>query len=190
MAKPPLMPIGWEEWISLPQLKLPAIKAKVDTGAKTSALHAFRVDKILVNGETKVRFGIHPIPERTDIEVYCVADLVAEREVTSSSGQTELRYVIRTIAQFGDKQWPIEITLTDRETLAYRMLIGRSAMKGQLVVVPEASFLLGKLSSKVYEPIAKKSDQTQTENRDFNQQSAPLHDQTVNHRREKSSPSY
>lgn len=157
MAKSSLIPIGWEEWISLPQLKLPALKAKVDTGAKTSALHAFRVDKIEINGQTKVRFGIHPIPERLDIEVTCVADLVSEREVTSSSGQTELRYVIRTMAQFGDHQWPIEITLTDRETLAYRMLIGRSAMKGRLVVVPEASFLLGKLSPKVYESLAKKS---------------------------------
>lgn len=155
MAKLPLVPIGWEEWISLPQLKLPAIKAKVDTGAKTSSLHAFRVDKMMVNGQPKVRFGIHPIPERTDIEVYCVADLVAEREVTSSSGQTELRYVIRTIATFGDSEWPIEITLTDRETLAYRMLIGRSAMKGRLIVVPEASFLLGKLSPKCYESLAK-----------------------------------
>ena len=86
------------------------LKAKVDTGAKTSSLHAFRVDKIDVNGQTKVRFGIHPIPERTDIEVYCVADLVAEREVTSSSGQTELRYVIRTMAQlWGSVNGPLKL---------------------------------------------------------------------------------
>ena len=122
--------IGWEEWVALPELNLPAIKAKVDTGARTSALHAFMVEKIMEDGDVKVHFGIHPIPERPEIEVFCKAHLVSEREVTSSNGQTELRYVIRTLAQFGKRKWPIEITLTDRETMAYRMLIGRQAMEG------------------------------------------------------------
>ncbi len=136
--------IGWEEWISLPELNLPAIKAKVDTGAKTSALHAFTVKKIKEQGEVKVRFGIHPIPEHPEIEVYCTALLVDEREVISSNGQVELRYVIRTMAKFGKEKWPIEISLTDRETMAYRMLLGRAAMEDKLVVVPGGSFLLGK----------------------------------------------
>jgi ribosomal protein S6--L-glutamate ligase len=98
-----LIPIGWEEWVSLPELNLLAIKTKVDTGAKTSALHAFMVEKIEEDGQQKIRFGIHPIPERPDIEIYCKAVLVAEREVTSSSGHTELRYVIKTMLQLGDK---------------------------------------------------------------------------------------
>ncbi|MBS0290461.1 MAG: 30S ribosomal protein S6--L-glutamate ligase [Proteobacteria bacterium] len=149
-----LLEIGWEEWIALPELKLPAIRAKVDTGAKTSALHAFMVEKVLENGDLKVRFGIHPIPQRPEIEVYCKAHLVDEREIISSNGQAELRYVIRTLAQFGKKKWPIEITLTDRETMAYRMLIGRSAMEGKLLVVPEKSFMLGALSPSVYDNIA------------------------------------
>lgn len=150
---PKLLEIGWEEWVSLPELNLPAIKAKVDTGAKTSALHAFMVEKITEGGDTKVRFGIHPIPERPDIEVYCKAHLIAEREVTSSSGHTELRYVIRTIAQFGKKKWPIEISLTNRETMSYRMLIGRTAMEGRLTVQPTESCLLGQLSPTLYDEI-------------------------------------
>lgn len=149
--------IGWEEWVALPELKLPAIRAKVDTGAKTSALHAFMVEKIIENGDTKVRFGIHPIPDRPEVEIYCKAHLVDEREVTSSNGQTELRYVIRTMVQFGKKKWPVEITLTDRETMAYRMLIGRTAMESKLMVVPGKSFVLGALSPAVYDNIVSRS---------------------------------
>lgn len=147
--------IGWEEWVALPDLKLPAIKAKVDTGAKTSALHAFMVEKFEDNGVEKVRFGIHPIPERPEIEVYCIAHLVEERKITSSNQQTELRYVIRTTAKFGKHAWPIEITLTNREEMSSRMLIGRSAMVGRLVVIPEASCLLGELSPDLYEAVEK-----------------------------------
>lgn len=156
MADKKIMEIGWEEWVALPELKLPAIKAKVDTGARTSALHAFMVEKIIEDGDVKVHFGIHPIPERPEVEIYCKAHLVSEREVTSSNGQTELRYVIRTMAQFGKKKWPIEITLTDRETMAYRMLIGRSAMEGKLRVIPEHSFMLGALCPSDYDDIVPK----------------------------------
>ncbi len=156
MANQKLIEIGWEEWVALPELNLPAIKAKVDTGARTSALHAFMVEKIVEDGDTKVHFGIHPIPERPEVEVYCKAHLVAEREVTSSNGQTELRYVIRTLAQFGKKKWPIEITLTDRETMTYRMLIGRSAMESKLVVIPEHSFMLGALCPSGYDHVVPK----------------------------------
>lgn len=148
-----LIEIGWEEWIALPELNLPAIRAKIDTGAKTSALHAFMVEKFVDDGIEKVKFGIHPVPERPEIEVYSVARLVDEREVTSSNGQTELRYVIQVMAQFGKEKWPIEITLTNRETMNYRMLIGRSAMEGKVLVVPEQSFLLGSLSAELYESI-------------------------------------
>lgn len=151
-----LVEIGWEEWIALPDLNLPAIRAKVDTGARTSALHVFMVEKISEDGVTKVRFGIHPIPQKPEVEVFCTAHLVDEREIISSNGVSELRYVIRTMAQFGKKKWPIEITLTDRETMAYRMLIGRQAMEEKLLVVPGQSFLLGELSPKAYDHIAPK----------------------------------
>jgi ribosomal protein S6--L-glutamate ligase len=145
-----LLEVGWEEWIALPELNIFAIRAKVDTGAKTSSLHAFMVEKIYENGVEKIKFGLHPIPDRPEIELYCKAHLIDEREVTSSNGQTELRYVIRTTAQFGRKKWPIEITLTNRETMAYRMLLGRSALQERVLVVPEASCLLGELSPDMY----------------------------------------
>lgn len=151
-----LIKVGWEEWVALPELNLPAIRAKVDTGAKTSALHAFMIERFTESGIEKIRFGIHPIPERSDIEIYSVAQLIDEREVISSNGKSEIRYVIRTMAVFGNKKWPIEITLTNRETMNYRMLIGRSAMEGNVVVVPEQSFLLGKLSVSLYEKIKTK----------------------------------
>lgn len=154
--KEKILQIGWEEWIALPDLGLPAIKAKIDTGAKTSAIHAFMVEKIIEGNDVKVRFGIHPIPNQPDIEVYCKAHLVDEREVTSSNGQTELRYVIRTLVQFGKRKWPIEMTLTDRETMAYRMLIGRTAMEGKLNVVPGKSFLLGVGDPSVYDSLVKR----------------------------------
>lgn len=156
MSKEKPLEIGWEEWISLPELGLPAIKAKVDTGAKTSAIHAFMVEKIIEDNDVKVRFGIHPIPSQPNVEVYCKAHLIDEREVTSSNGQIELRYVIRTMVQFGKRKWPIEITLTDRETMAYRMLIGRSAMEGRLQVVPGESFILGTADLSVYDSIVRR----------------------------------
>ncbi len=150
MDKSKQIKIGWEEWVALPDLHLPAIKAKVDTGAKTSSLHAFKVEKFKDDGVDKVRFGVHPIPERPEIEVFCVANLVEEREVTSSNQQTELRYVIRTIAKFGKESWPIELTLANREEMSYRMLLGRSAMTNKLVVVPDQSCMLGELSADSY----------------------------------------
>lgn len=145
-----LIEIGFEEWVALPELHLPAIKAKVDTGAKTSALHAFKVEKFSENGVDKVRFGVHPIPERPEVEVLCTAHLVEEREITSSNQQTELRYVIRTLAKFGKESWPIELTLTNREEMSYRMLLGRSAMEQRLIVDPVSSCLLGELSHDLY----------------------------------------
>lgn len=156
MVKEKILQIGWEEWVALPDLGLPLIKAKIDTGAKTSAIHAFMVEKIIEGDNVKVHFGIHPIPNQPEIEIYCKAHLIDEREVTSSNGQTELRYVIRTMVQFGKKKWPIEMTLTDRETMAYRMLIGRTAMEGCLNVVPGKSCLLGIGDLSVYDALIKR----------------------------------
>lgn len=150
MKKQKFKEVGFEEWVALPELGIPAIKAKIDTGATTSSIHAFKVEKFKDEGILKVRFGVHPIPEHPEIAVECVAHLIDEREITSSNGLTELRYVIRTIASFGDESWPIEIGLTNREDRNYRMLIGRNTMKNRLIVVPEASCLLGALSLDLY----------------------------------------
>lgn len=142
--------LGWEEWLELPELGLPAIKVKVDTGARTSALHAFSLEEIGSAERLRVRFAVHPIPGRDDVTVSCIADVVDRREVTSSNGETERRYVIRTLARMGQRTWPIEVTLTNRESMAYRMLLGRQAVQADMVVDPARSFLQPRLGYRVY----------------------------------------
>ena len=112
--------LGWREWVSMPQLGLPAIKAKIDTGARTSALHAFSIETFGPEHQPKVRFGVHPVEDRDDIEVWCTAKVVDRRQVISSNGQSEMRYIIRTPIRIGDRDWPIEISLSNRETMAHR----------------------------------------------------------------------
>ncbi|MGB3456027.1 MAG: 30S ribosomal protein S6--L-glutamate ligase [Litorimonas sp.] len=154
---PPKIPLGWEEWIAMPDLGLPAIKAKVDTGARTSALHAVRVEPFGSESKPQVRFIMHPDPEDPSVEVVCSAHVKDKRQVTSSNGQTELRYVIETEARIGEKSVPIEITLTNRETMGYRMLLGRSAIQDDMSVRPTESFLQPKLDYSVYRKRRKSS---------------------------------
>ncbi len=143
--------LGWEEWVSLPELGLVAVKAKVDTGARTSALHAFFVEP--VGGRTpKVRFGVHPIPRRADVEVVCTARVIDQRNVTSSNGERETRYVISTPIRIGGRVWPIEVTLTNRDAMSYRMLLGRQAIGDGILVDPGASFRQPRLRYKLYPP--------------------------------------
>jgi hypothetical protein len=149
--------IGWREWLALPDLGIKAIKAKVDTGARTSALHTFRLDPFEKDGTLKVRFGIHPLQGRKDIEVNCVADIVDQRRVTSSAGQSEMRYVIRTSIALREFRWPIELTLTNRRAMRFRMLLGRAAINRLLLVDPAKSYLTGRRLSKLYPKPPKKS---------------------------------
>ena len=134
--------IGWREWVSLPQLRLPAIKAKVDTGARTSSLHAFGVEAFAREGRRWVRFHVHPLQERQDIIVTCEAPVADYRAVSDSGGHIEKRYVIETLIRIGNLYFPIEITLANRETMSHRMLIGRSAMK-HLMIDPNHTYMLG-----------------------------------------------
>ena len=146
--------LGWEEWVSLPDLGLPAIKAKVDTGARTSALHAYFVEPVRVEGVDMVRFGVHPIPRRDDVEIICTARVKDRREVTSSNGERENRFVIETPIRIGEREWPIEITLTNRNAMAYRMLIGRQAITDDILVDPASSFRQPRLRYKLYNDVA------------------------------------
>ncbi len=141
---------GWEEWVALPDLGLPAIQAKVDTGAKTSALHAFDIEPFGPADHPRVRFGVHPIPGDDQISIPCSAEVLDRREVTSSNGETELRYVIGTTLHVGGRSWPIEVTLTDRANMAYRMLLGRQALGENVVVAPGDSHCQPELSFEPY----------------------------------------
>lgn len=136
--------IGWREWVSLPELGIARIKAKIDTGARTSALHAFEVDPYKGKRGERVRFYIHPFQNNTDTVVECDAEVKDFRSVTDSGGHREKRYVIETGIFLGESQWPVEITLTDRETMKFRMLLGRTAMRRRVIVDPGKSFLLSK----------------------------------------------
>jgi hypothetical protein len=149
------MTLGWREWLVLPELGIPAIKAKLDTGARTSSLHTFSIESFRSHGRPKVRFGIHPLQKRRDVELFCVADVVDRRVVSDSGGHRELRYVISTPVQLGDTTWPVEITLTNRDTMRFRMLIGRSAMRDRLIVDPDRSYLTGRSLARSY-PEARK----------------------------------
>ena len=144
--------LGWEEWVALPELGLPAIKAKVDTGARTSALHASYVEPFGPARARKLRFGVHPVPNRTDIEIECTARLVDRRMVRSPNGEREQRYVIETRMRIANREWPIEVTLANRNMMSYRMLLGRQAIAAGVLVDPSSSFLQPKLGYKRYEP--------------------------------------
>lgn len=142
VAEKERMIAGWREWVALPELGLNRIKAKVDTGARTSTLHAFDIREYQLDGKRRVLFGMHPVQQNNDIVVYCDAEVVDQRWVMDSGGHREERLVIRTPLRIGNSEWPIEITLTGRDNMRFRMLIGRTAMNGRLMVMPEASFLL------------------------------------------------
>lgn len=134
--------VGWREALSLPNLGIRKINAKIDTGAKTSCLHAFKVEAFEKDETLWVRFWIHPIQRNSDVEVMCEAEVLDERVVRDSGGHEEMRYVIKTDLAIGGETWPIEITLTNRENMAFRMLLGRTAMHNRIMVDPVESFLV------------------------------------------------
>ncbi len=137
-----ILTLGWREWLTLPELGIQHLKCKVDSGARTSAIHAYFIEPDSSSGI--VRFGIHPKQGNQAITLTCEAKIVDQRKVTDSGGHQEMRYVIETPVSIGNLTWPIEITLTNRDMMRFRMLLGRTAMKGRCIVNPGKSFLFGK----------------------------------------------
>jgi hypothetical protein len=135
--------LGWREWLALPELGIPRIKAKVDTGARTSCLHAFFVETFRKDQRDRVRFGVHPLQLRADSLVICETDLLDRRIVTDSGGHRERRCIIATEIVIGSRRKRIELTLADRDTMRFRMLLGRTSLKGDYLVDPGRSYLSG-----------------------------------------------
>lgn len=145
--------LGWREWLALPDLDIPGIKAKIDTGARTSALHAYFVEPYRENGVAMVRFGVHPLQGRDDIARICRAQVKQRRQVTDSGGHSEERYVIETRVRLGGIERCIEMTLTNRDTMKFRMLLGRSALQELgLLVDSSRSYLIGRSLKQAYFP--------------------------------------
>lgn len=139
----PSTTLGWREWVQLPVLGVSSIKAKLDTGARTSAIHAFDLREFVQDGVETVRFEIHPVQRSSAASVQAEAVVVDRRAVRSSGGHAELRPVIMTTLRIGDAEWPIEVTLTRRDAMGFRMLLGRQALRGRAVVDPGRSYQAG-----------------------------------------------
>ena len=133
--------IGWRERVTLPELKVEQIKVKIDTGARSSALHAFEIEEFERNHKSMIRFQVHPQQRNNQHIVTAEAELLEYRKVTSSGGQSQIRPVILTTVELGLKQWQIELTLTNRDVMGFRMLLGRQAVRDHFLINPGKSFL-------------------------------------------------
>ncbi len=133
--------IGWREWLDLPELGIKQIKAKIDTGARSSALHAFEVHPFQQQGEEWVRFKVHPYQRDSHSTVIAQAKLIEHRHVRNSGGHAQLRPVIQTMINLGQEHWPIELTLTNRDVMGFRMLLGRQAIRHRFWVDPAHSYV-------------------------------------------------
>lgn len=139
-----MLRVGWREWVGLTDLGVAGIKAKIDTGARTSVLHAFAIEPFRRKGALWVRFEVHPIQRSSAIKIKCEARAVDERKVRNSGGGVECRYIIETPLRLGDRVWPIELALANRDQMGFRMLLGRTALDGRALIEPGRSFLVGR----------------------------------------------
>lgn len=135
--------IGWREWVALPDLGVDFIKAKVDTGARSSAIHAFGLQRLTANGVDRVRFTVQPFQRRSVPSLQVEAKVHDVRSVKSSSGASDERVVILTPVSIFGTTWPIELTLARRDNMGFRMLLGRQAIRHRLLVDPGASYAGG-----------------------------------------------
>jgi ribosomal protein S6--L-glutamate ligase len=150
--------LGSEEWCHLPELGIPIIKARIDSGAKTSALHAINIAPFKKEGQNWVKFDINPIQNNVKTIIHCEAPLIDKRIVKSSSGFREQRFVIQTNLEIGNTNWQIEMTLTNRDSMGFRMLLGREAMSGRVLVDPEQQYLLGQPTNENLKEVYRNSE--------------------------------
>ncbi len=136
--------LGWREWAALPELNISEIKAKIDTGARSSALHAFAIEPYRKGHQHWLMFAIHPVQKDSSVVLECHAQIKDRRMVSDSGGHKQRRYVIETPLVLGHSRVMAEMTLTNRDSMLFRMLIGRTAMNNRFIIEPNASFLLGK----------------------------------------------
>lgn len=148
-----LLTIGWREWISLPDLNIPGVKAKIDTGARTSTLHTFRVEPYRKCHQPWVKFAIHPDQYDARSWLECHAAVKDQRIIRDSGGHEQLRYVIETQMRIGHCIFMAEMSLTCRDDMRFRMLLGRTALNGRFVVNPQVSYLFGKPASLIKKSI-------------------------------------
>lgn len=141
MTQLPLL--GWREWVALPELNLEHIKAKIDTGARSSALHAFALEPYRKGGQRWVMFAIHPKQKHSDVIIECHAPIKDRRFVSDSGGHKQRRYVIESSLLLGPSLFTAELTLTNRDNMQFRMLLGRTAMNGRFIIDPSASYVQG-----------------------------------------------
>ncbi|MBK7129560.1 MAG: ATP-dependent zinc protease [Crocinitomicaceae bacterium] len=143
-----LMIVGNAEWCGLPHLKIPAIRARIDSGAKTSAIHAVNIQEFYKGRQQWVRFEVHPLRVHTDVSVICEAPVYDHRMVKSSTGVALPRYVIETTIEMGDERWTIQVTLANRRSMGFQMLLGRQAMTHRILINPSEDFRLTRYSRK------------------------------------------
>lgn len=134
--------VGWREWVRFPSLGIDAIKAKVDTGARTSCLHAFEVTPFERDGRPFVAFAIHPRQHDETTVLRCEAPVVDRRRVRDSGGHAEQRYVIEVAVELGPHRFDAEVTLTSRDDMLFRCLLGRTALRRRFLVDPGRSYLV------------------------------------------------
>lgn len=146
--------VGWREWLALPGIGIPAIKAKIDTGARTSSIHARDIEPFEgVDGREWVRFSLRPDTRHPEYKIACEAPASEHRQVRSSSGHPEDRFFIVTTVSIAGIEWEIEVSLTCRKQMKFRMLLGREALRGRCLVEPHTSFLTGKKLAKYYKSL-------------------------------------
>ncbi len=145
------LPIGWREWVSLPSLAIPGIKAKIDTGARTSSIHASRIEIEKKRGKRYARFTVYPLTSNRNISIDCFTEIIDEKKVTDSGGRSEMRYFIRTDLVIGERRWKIDVSLSNRDKMRFRLLLGREALAGKVVIDPKKQYLTSRAFSHAYD---------------------------------------